>query len=310
MMERDLRLPALRRFALAISVLTVAGHLLLGFEASWAAVAVALATAYGTDALFEVLNARTEGRRPHFTEGALPCMDFFLSSHISGLAISMLLFSNQQLWPIAFATAVAACSKVLLRVPVLMPASADGVARWGSRHFLNPSNTGIALTLLCFPAVGLAPPYQYTENLPGAWNWILPAVVVCVGSILNARFTHKMPLVAAWFGGFVGQALFRSLVLHLPVAVTLMPVTGMAFLLFNLYMISDPATTPQRPLPQVAFGLLVATVYGILQVCHVVFGLFVALVITSTLRGLYLYVLWLRRPDRPGPNDRPNHDHS
>jgi hypothetical protein len=44
--ERDLRLPALRRFAVAITLLNVFGHTVLGFEQSWAQPLAALVTAY------------------------------------------------------------------------------------------------------------------------------------------------------------------------------------------------------------------------------------------------------------------------
>ena len=50
------------------------------------------------------------------------------------------------------------------------------------RHFLNPSNTGIAVTLLLFPWVGIAPPYQFTEELTTALvDWLLPLVVLMLG---------------------------------------------------------------------------------------------------------------------------------
>jgi enediyne biosynthesis protein E5 len=44
-------------------------------------------------------------------------------------------------------------------------------------------------------------------------------------------------------------------------------------------------------LRQFAFGFAVAAVYGILQMLHVVFGLFFALVIVSAIRGASLW-LW------------------
>ena len=57
------------------------------------------------------------------------------------MACSMLLYANDRLLPMAFASAVAISSKAMFRIRV------DGA----QRHFLNPSNTGIACTLLCFP---------------------------------------------------------------------------------------------------------------------------------------------------------------
>ena len=70
--------------------------------------------------------------------------------------------------------------------------------------------------------------------------------------------------------------------------------TSAAFIIFTLYMIPDPATTPLKPLRQALFGFLVAGVYAVLQVSHVVFGLFFALLVVCASRGmtLYLYQFW------------------
>jgi hypothetical protein len=65
--------------------------------------------------------------------------------------------------------------------------------------------------------------------------------------------------------------------------------TGLAFLLYTFYMVTDPATTPASVRGQVVFGLSVAAVYGLLMVSHVVFGLFFALTIVCSARGLGLW---------------------
>jgi hypothetical protein len=49
-------------------------------------------------------------------------------------------------------------------------------------------------------------------------------------------------------------------------------------------MVTDPATTPERPRSQVVFGLTVAGTYGLLMAFHVVFGLFFALSLASLAR--------------------------
>ena len=67
--------------------------------------------------------------------------------------------------------------------------------------------------------------------------------------------------------------------------------TGVAFVLFTFYMVTDPATTPERTLAQVAFGASVALVYSLFLMSHVVFGLFMALVIVCVARGLGMYLL-------------------
>jgi hypothetical protein len=218
-------------------------------------------------------------------------VDFLLPPHISALAISMLLYANERLAPVMFATAVAIGSKYLFRV----------AANGGSRHVLNPSNFGITVTLLLFPWVGIAPPYHFTENLSGGADWILPAVIVGSGSFLNARFTRRWPLIAAWLGGFVVQALARHFLLGASLTAALLPMTGVAFLLFTYYMVTDPPTTPGGTREQVLFGASVAGVYGILVGLHVVFGLFFALSIVCVTRGLYLYARSLAPATSPAP---------
>ena len=240
-----LRLAALRRFGAAITVLTLVGHVWLGFEQSYAYVAVALATAYGLELILETLDAWSQDRTPAYRNVTLAgLVDFLLPAHITALACAMLLYSNERLWPIAFAVAVAMGSKSMLQVTV----------RGRSKHFLNPSNTGIVATLLVFPWVSIAPPYQFTENLAGGWDWALPLLFVCVGTFLNARFTMKIPLIAGWLGGFVLQAVVRSTVFDSPLLPALSPMTGVAFLLFTFYMVTDPATTPFGRRQQFTFG--------------------------------------------------------
>ena len=278
--SKSSRLPALRRFATAITLFNILGHTVFGFEQSWAQPLIALATAYSMELLLELVDAWASGRPLRFAGGVQKLVDFLLSAHITGLAVAMLLYANAQLGPIAFATAVAIGSKAIFRVAV----------ETRTRHIFNPSNFGITVTLLLFPWVGIAPPYHFTENLSGAEDWILPGLIVITGTFLNARFTHRLPLIAAWVGGFMAQALVRSLVLDAPVAATLMPMTGVAFVLYTFYMVTDPATTPSEPRAQAAFGLAVAAAYGLLMISHVVFGLFFALTLVCALQGLGLYV--------------------
>jgi Na+-translocating ferredoxin:NAD+ oxidoreductase RnfD subunit len=278
--EKKNRLGGLRRFAVAITIFNILGHTVFGFEQSIAQPLVALATAYSLEILLELLNAWSSGRRPLFLSGFRDLVDFLLSAHISGLAVSMLIYTNDRLWPTVFATAVAVCSKVLLRIPV-------GA---GTRHFYNPSNFGITITLLLFPWVGISPPYHFTENLSGVGDWILPLVIVISGTMLNAKFTHKLPLIVGWLLGFFTQAGLRSLAFDTPITAALLPMTGVAFILYTFYMVTDPATTPVRFRSQFLFGVSVAATYGLLMTMHVVFGLFFALTIVCTLRGLMVHM--------------------
>ena len=288
--NRSDRLGGLRRFAIAITVLNILGHTFFGFEQSFAQPVVALVSAYSVELLLEIIDARCNRRPLRFLGGgARRFVEFLLSAHITGLACAMLLYANERLGPVAFASIVAICSKAVLRVP----------AGNGTRHFFNPSNFGITVTLLAFSWVSVAPPYQFTENMTGFGDWILPAVIVCTGTFLNARFTHRLPLIAAWLGGFVAQAFLRSVFLDTPFGPGLIPMTGVAFILYTFYMATDPATTPAGRRDQIGFGLGVAAVYGLLMVTHVVFGLFFALTIVCAFRGLCAYAMrWIGSRER------------
>jgi Na+-translocating ferredoxin:NAD+ oxidoreductase RnfD subunit len=284
--NRSDRLGGLRRFAVAITVLNILGHAFFGFEQSFAQPVVALVSAYSVELLLELIDARCNRRPLRFLGGGpRKFVDFLLSAHITGLACAMLLYANERLGPVIFASVVAICSKCLLRAP----------GERGTRHFFNPSNFGITVTLVTFSWVSIAPPYQFTENMTGAGDWILPAVIVCTGTFLNARFTRRLPLIAAWLGGFVAQAAARSLLFGTAFGAGLIPMTGVAFILYTFYMVTDPATTPSGRRDQIVFGLSVAAVYGMLMVAHIVFGLFFALTIVCTVRGLCMYARrWVR----------------
>jgi enediyne biosynthesis protein E5 len=289
---KDPRLSALRRFAASISIFTIAGAFLLGFEDSWAQPVVALATAYSLDIALEALDAWAARRPARFRGGFVSLVNFLLPTHISALSIALLLYPNERMMPIVFATAVAVGSKFLFRAPV------DGT--W--RHFLNPSNFGITVTLLLFPWVGISPPYQFTEGIGGIWDWVVPGAVLASGTLLNAKLTRKGPLILGWTGAFAAQALLRSVLFGTPVIAPLLPMTGLVFVLYTNYMITDPGTTPIAVRRQVAFGAATAAVYGILVASHVVFGLFFALTIVCACRGLLLYAVALRAFVRqPGP---------
>jgi hypothetical protein len=279
----DTRLVGLSRFAMAITFLNVIGHLFLGFEPSWITPFVALATTYSVDILGETLDAVAQGRSPAYAGSIGNLVSFLLPAHITALAVGMLLYAGVQLWAVVFACALAIASKYIFRLPRLDKKNAS-IPTY--KHYLNPSNIGIAATLILFPGVGIAPPYQFAENLFGVLYWLLPLIVICTGSFLNIKATARFPLIVAWLGTFAAQALLRAWINETPWNAGLGPMTGFAFILFTFYMITDPGTTPSRPREQVVFGASVALVYGALMELHIVFGLFFALAIVAVARAI------------------------
>lgn len=279
--------PGILPFAVAITVLNVLGHLWLGFEQAWLTPFVAVGTAYFSELSSEIaINGWGKAR---FRGGFLNLVMFLLPAHITGLAVGMLLYTNERFVVVAFASALAIYSKVLLRVPV--PNAPPG----STTHFMNPSNFGIAVTLLLFHDwVGVAQPYQFTENVSGALDWVIPLIIVCSGSFLNWRATRRIALVLAWLTGFVGQAIIRSLMSPQSIYTLLEPMTGLAFVLFTFYMITDPATTPRPRQGQIAFGIATAAAYGLLSHAGIVFGLFFSLCFTCAARGASMWLVSFR----------------
>ena len=284
MSKPNMRLAALRRFAITISVLNLLGHTVLGFENSWAQLVVTLLTAYFTEILLEIVDAVANQKTPRFTGGVTSFIDFLLPAHISGMAVSMLLYCGDQLLPFAFAAAVAIASKALLTVKV----------NHSERHFLNPSNTGIALTVLLFPTIAPIMPWQFTESLSSNWSSAFPVVVVALGIYMNSHYSRRMPLVLGWVVAFAIQGVIRCLMNGLPLIVGLVPITGVSFVLFTFYMITDPGATPGDRREQVIFGASTAVVYGFLVLAHIGFAFFYALFIVSFCRGLVLYLRQMR----------------
>ena len=289
MKPKDVRIAALRRFAISISVFNVIGYLWLGFEQPWLWPVMAVVTAYITEVLVESASGwadrRTPGYRGHGIKGLI---DFLLPAHITGLAVNMLLYANQQAWLVVFAVVVSVGQKAILRAPV----------NGKMRHFMNPSNFGIVAALLLFRWISIAPPYEFTENLDTVLRWVIPALILASGTMLNAQLTKKMPLICGLVLMFAVQAMFRAYVFGIAWRPAMLMMTGTAFVLFLNYMVTDPGTTPVRPRDQAAFGASVSVAYGFLMALHIVYGLFFALAIVCILRGACHWVAALRNVRR------------
>jgi hypothetical protein len=273
------RLFALWYFTALMILWNIAGHTFLGFEQAWAAPVVAVLTACLTQILLEYVDARSTRRPPRFTGGLANFANFLPPAMISGFACAMLLYPNERLTPYVFAAVVSIASKVLVRIRL-----ADG----RRTHLFNPSNIGIVTTLLLFPAVGQAPPYHFTENITGLWHWVLPGAILATGVLVHGFATGRLPLCLAWLIGFFLQGIFRAWLAGDDWYVPLTPMSSAAFILFTLYMIPDPATTPIVPRRQVLFGASVASAYAVFQMNHIVYGLFLALASVSAVRGVLI----------------------
>ncbi|WP_329085509.1 enediyne biosynthesis protein UnbU [Streptosporangium sp. NBC_01469] len=314
---------AFRRLAESLTLITVLGHTVLGFEQSCLAPVVGVLTGVTAEFALETVEAWSR-RRPARYLGVPRdrVVAFLLPSYVCGLLCAMLLYGNGRLAPIALAVLIGVGGTYVFRVtapgtPRVPKAretpetaeKAEPKARTAGRDaedvpgtpFLNPAAFGIVAVLLLFPWVGLAPAYQFTAWVSGPFDLLVPLAVLVWGTTVNARLAGRLPLVLGWVGGFALQALVRGALTDVSAVGALLPMTGTAFALYTGYVIVDPGTSPARPRDQVVFGLATAAVYGLLVQCHVVFGLFLALVIVGAGRGLRVALpARLRTPGPPG----------
>ena len=154
-----MRFFALWYFTILLIAWTILGDTVLGFEQSYAQPIVGVLTACAVAFFLEWLDARMNQRMPRFAGSTANVVNFLPPCIIPGLACAMLIYANARLAPIVFAAALSLASKVLFRAPI---------GNGQTQHIFNPSNFGITMTLLLLPAAGLAPPYQFTENVTGS----------------------------------------------------------------------------------------------------------------------------------------------
>ncbi|MFB7915415.1 enediyne biosynthesis protein [Streptomyces sp. NPDC056061] len=269
---------ALRRFAISISVLNIFGYTVLGFEQPWLWPFIALVTAYALETALEAISAHFDGRTARFRgNGKRGLIEFLYPAHITALAVNMLTYVNDKVWVMVFGVIVAVGTKWVLRAPV----------RGRMRHYMNPSNFGIAVILVLFPWASIAPPYHFTEYVDGPVDWLVPAIILTLGTMLNAKLTNRMWLIGAWVIGYALQAVVRGILFDTSIPAALGMMTGVAFVLFTNYMVTDPGTSPSKPFAQVAFGGGVAAAYGVLTAVHIAYGIFFATAIVCLIRGGY-----------------------
>ncbi|TDB81604.1 MULTISPECIES: enediyne biosynthesis protein [unclassified Micromonospora] len=273
---------ALRNFAISITVFNIVGYTVLGFEQPWLWPFVALATGYTLEIVLEVIGARMEGRRPRFLgNGVRGLVEFLYPAHITSLAMNMLTYVNDQVLVLIFGVSVAIGAKWVLRAPV----------KGRMRHYMNPSNFGIAVILLLFPWGSIAPPYHFTEHISGPLDWALPLLIILGGTMINGKLTGRMWLIFGWLLAFAIQAVVRGLILDTSIPGALAMMTGTAFILFTNYMVTDPGTTPSHPAAQFAFGAGVAVVYAFLTGAGIAYGIFFATALVCLARGGFHWAL-------------------
>jgi Na+-transporting NADH:ubiquinone oxidoreductase subunit NqrB len=157
---------------------------------------------------------------------------------ISALSICLLLKTNHW-YTSLFAT--------------FLTVSCKFIFRFRKKHLFNPSAFGIVATLLITRDAWLS---------PGQWgsNAVLFFLIVVLGTIVVTR-VQKLDSSLAFLLTFAGLLCWRQLyVLGWPLDHFMHSVTTGSLLLFSFFMISDPKTSPNRPLARIIWAMTIAVI--------------------------------------------------
>jgi hypothetical protein len=144
-----------------------------------------------------------------------------------------------------------------LWLPVFICISSKYLITLNGKHFFNPSLLAICICLIIGEEyITLAPAYQWYGSTETLW---LMGFFIITGALLLFVFKLKRRwLVGSFLVAFFLQTLYRANVMeHIIPWETLVlgSLTSPAFYLFTFYMITDPATSPNKRLYQILIGI-------------------------------------------------------
>ena len=153
----------------------------------------------------------------------------------TGLSLGLLLRSHDP-WVWLIAPVLAMGGKFLIRI--------------NGKHLFNPSAFAIVLLLLSSDRVWVS---------PGQWGttiW-LGAFALSAGCLILARVA-RLDLAAAFLGFHMSLLLFRAWWLGDPLAIPLHQIQSGSLLIFALFMLTDPRSTPDSRYGRLIFAAAVA----------------------------------------------------
>lgn len=192
-----------------------------------------------------------------------------LSAYITGLSIAILMESND--WRVYVVAATwGILSKYLLRD--------------SKRHFFNPSNFAIVMTLwLCHGIASVAPGSQW-----GA-DYRIALLILALGLMMMRR-VNRLDLAFAWLGGYAFMGLVRMALGQGGLVFVLGPMTGAEFALFTFSMMPDPKASPPTRNGRIAWGISIAVMDGILRYFEIRYSMFYALFVHTAMLPILHYL--------------------
>lgn len=234
--------------AAALTLWTTLGQTAYYFNRDFRDLSAAIGTACALDFLLAIVL---------FRQIAIP-----LSAYITGLSIGLLLESND--WRVfAIAATWGILSKYLLRD--------------SKRHFFNPSNFAIVMTLLLGHGMAsVAPGSQWGADYRVAF------VILALG-LLMMRRVNRLDLAFAWLAGYAFMGLVRMALGQGGLVFVLGPMTGAEFALFTFSMMPDPKASPPTRRGRIAWGISIAVMDGIMRYFEIRYSMFYALFIHTAM---------------------------
>ena len=177
----------------------------------------------------------------------------------TGLSLSLLLRTHEPLLWIA-ACVLGVGSKYLFRV--------------NGKHLFNPSAFAIVALLLGTPLVWVSPGQWGTE----LW---LAALALSMGCLILSRVA-RLDISAAFFATHAALLFLRAWMLGDPTAIPIHQLQSGSVLIFGLFMLTDPRSTPDSGAGRLVFGAVVAALAHVLLFrLQIREGMFYALILVS-----------------------------
>ena len=236
-------------------VYAIIGQALLSFDHSWFQIFLSLFVACSVDVLSNYWKKR---------QIILP-----ISGVITGIGLGLLIESTA-LWPYIVAPLLAIASKFFIKIK--------------GEHIFNPSNFGLTILVLLFPATITTVSSQWTGTLT------IVGIIFLIGSF-SAYRVDRLDLVLSFIGGFCVMALIEENIKHSGFALVYGPLLGAGLQLFTLSMITDPKTTPKTRSQRIVFGLALAVIDGLLRDANNQYSQFIALFFVSACFPVYLLII-------------------
>lgn len=169
-------------------------------------------------------------------------------------------------------------------IAVLIAISSKYILRVGGKNVFNPS----CFAVLCLSAYGEG--LRVSPHTPGmSPYWIL---FIVMGGLLTSTVNRRVIASLSYVAGLIFFCAIFYLAGSKYAPIYAFSLTSYLGCLFTFHVLTDPQTSPSKPLEQAAFGVLIGGFDAIFRLLQITESNFVALALSSG-----LYALWRERQE-------------